>query len=186
MPVVITYTGATPTVDADEDVWGDELNNDALAPIKADLDALASQGNASEPLAAGALPKAGGTMTGDIVLASSGPSNTYSGGYRGTPIVNITGNKTLALSDAGTKQVMGGSFTATVTIPPIASVGLASHAIAFRNTSPNPITIARGTGVVLRLAGSPVDKNITISQWGSAVLTNDGGDNWSISGINIA
>lgn len=48
MPVVITYDGTTPTVDADEDTWGDILNDDALAPIKVDLDALASQGNTNE------------------------------------------------------------------------------------------------------------------------------------------
>lgn len=36
----ITYTGATPTVGADEDTWGTELNANALAPIKVDLDML--------------------------------------------------------------------------------------------------------------------------------------------------
>lgn len=39
--VVITYDGATPTVGSDEDTWGAELNTNALAKIKADLDALA-------------------------------------------------------------------------------------------------------------------------------------------------
>lgn len=45
MPVTITYTGAMPTVGADEDTWGTELNVNALTPIKADLDALASATN---------------------------------------------------------------------------------------------------------------------------------------------
>lgn len=63
MTVVITYTGATPTIDADEDTWGEELNDDALGPIKADLDALAAQGNTNEtaistisPVASAAAP----------------------------------------------------------------------------------------------------------------------------------
>lgn len=48
MTVAITYTGATPTVGADADTWGTELNVDALAKIKVDLDALASEANSSE------------------------------------------------------------------------------------------------------------------------------------------
>jgi phage-related tail fiber protein len=48
MAVSITYDGATPTVGADADVWGTELNVGALAKIKVDLDALATEANASE------------------------------------------------------------------------------------------------------------------------------------------
>lgn len=48
MAVTITYDGATPTVGADADTWGAELNTGALAKIKVDLDALATEANASE------------------------------------------------------------------------------------------------------------------------------------------
>lgn len=48
MAVSITYDGATPTVGADADTWGTELNVGALAKIKVDLDALATEANASE------------------------------------------------------------------------------------------------------------------------------------------
>ena len=48
MTVSITYDGAAPTVGADADVWGTELNVGALAKIKVDLDALAAEANASE------------------------------------------------------------------------------------------------------------------------------------------
>jgi hypothetical protein len=48
MAVSITYDGATPTVGADADVWGTELNVGALAKIKVDLDALATLANAGE------------------------------------------------------------------------------------------------------------------------------------------
>lgn len=44
MTVTITYDGATPTIGGDEDAWGPILNG-AFDEIKADLDALASQGN---------------------------------------------------------------------------------------------------------------------------------------------
>lgn len=36
----ITYDGATPTIGADADTWGAELNTGALAKIKVDLDML--------------------------------------------------------------------------------------------------------------------------------------------------
>jgi hypothetical protein len=38
MAVSITYDGATPTVGADADVWGTELNVGALAKIKLNRD----------------------------------------------------------------------------------------------------------------------------------------------------
>ena len=46
MTVVITYDGHVPTIGADADVWGAEINNQALGPIKDDLDNLAVQSNA--------------------------------------------------------------------------------------------------------------------------------------------
>ena len=48
MPVTITYDGAAPTVGADADTWGTEINVGALAKIKVDLDALATLTNAEE------------------------------------------------------------------------------------------------------------------------------------------
>lgn len=84
MPVTITYDGATPTVGGDEDTWGTELNVGALAKIKVDLDALATQGNATETdsdaataaLAALTALTATYTHTGDVkfILASSAPT----------------------------------------------------------------------------------------------------------------
>jgi len=47
MTVTISYDGATPDIGGDEDTWGTIINT-ALDEIKDDLDALATQGNASE------------------------------------------------------------------------------------------------------------------------------------------
>lgn len=47
MTVVITYDGNTPTVGADADAWGGELNT-ALTQIRTDLLALAALANANE------------------------------------------------------------------------------------------------------------------------------------------
>ena len=69
MPVTITYDGATPTVGADADVWGAELNVGALAKIKVDLDALASEANSSETELTTATSNIA-TLTSNLALAA--------------------------------------------------------------------------------------------------------------------
>lgn len=184
MPVVITYTGATPTVDADEDVWGDELNNDALAPIKADLDALASQGNASEPLAAGALQKSGGTMTGDIVLSGGAATAATSVGFRGLPIRTVTASGNLQASDSGGMVRVTGAVAITITVP--AGIIQTNNFVTFRNVSSQPLTIARGGGVQLRYAGSATDKNITIAPQGVFSMQQEDLNVWYGMGVGSA
>ena len=187
MAVVITYTGATPTVDADEDVWGDELNNDALGPIKVDLDALAVQGNASQPLAANALPKAGGTMTGNISLADVAPTNALAVGFRGAPVVSIDAIRTFGLTDSGKMIRLTGTTARTWTIAPVATVGFPiGTIIVLRNTSTASITLARGAAVQLRIVGLTTDSNKTISPQGLATLTMEASNVWVLSGVGIS
>lgn len=187
MAVTITYTGATPTVDADEDTWGEELNEGALGPIKADLDALATQGNASATLAAAALPKSGGTMTGDQVLFASGPTDARSSGYRGAPVVEFSEDKTLALSDAGCAQRLIGSNARTLTIPPVGSVGFpVGTTIPLRNSTGVVLTIARGSGVTLTVVGSATNANASLASRGQGVLFHEATNNWTISGVGVS
>lgn len=187
MPVTITYTGAVPTIDADEDVWGDKLNNDALTPIKADLDALASQGNATETTASGALQRSGGTMTGDLVLASAGPSNVRSAGYRGLPVVSLDADKTFALTDAGLMNRLTGTTARTWMIPPNGTVPFPiGTAIVLRNVSTANLTLARGSGVQLRIIGSATDANRTLVPQGSATLIQEDVNIWYVSGVGVS
>jgi hypothetical protein len=187
MTVTITYTGATPTIDADEDTWGQELNDDALTPIKADLDALAAQVNASASLASDALPKGGGLMTGDQVLYAGGPGDARSSGYRGAPVVEFSEDKTLALSDAGCCQRLIGSTARTLTIPPVGTVGFpVGTAIPLRNSTGVVLTIARGSGVTLTLVGSATNANASLAARGQAVLFQEASNNWTLSGIGIS
>ena len=117
MAVVITTTGAAPTVGGDFDTWGGE-NNANIASVKVDLDALASQGNTSETLANGALQKSGGTMTGDVILATAGPTSVNSAGFMGSPPLDFSVDKTLTLTDAGITQRLTGATARVLTIPP--------------------------------------------------------------------
>lgn len=186
MPVTITYTGATPTVDADFDTWGDELNDDALAPIKVDLDALAAQGNSSETLANAALPKAGGTTTGDIILADVGPTSTRSVGFRGLPVVSIDADRTFLITDAGKMIRCTGTTARTWTIPPNGTVALPiGTAIVLRNTSTAAVSIVRGAGVALRFVGSATDAGRSLATQAQATLVQEDVNVWVISGVGV-
>lgn len=66
MAATVNYSWTYPTVGADVDTWGGILNT---LFIDADADLFAVQGTAD-----GALQRAGGTMTGDIILAGD-PTN---------------------------------------------------------------------------------------------------------------
>ncbi|MCR6496223.1 hypothetical protein LJB71_08335 [Thermomonas sp. S9] len=91
---------------------------------------------------------------------------------------------TLALADRG-KCVLKNNTTAyTWTIPPNSSVAFpVGTMITLRNANATgAVTIARGSGVALRKAGSGTDANATLGVWGMATLLKEGTDSWVISG----
>lgn len=182
MPVTITTTTGVPTVGADEDAWGGELNV-KWGTAKVDLDALAVLANATETVAGAALPKAGGTMTGDIALADPTPGSASSAGFRGAPTNMQDATYTLVLKDAG-KTVLHTSGSAHAwTIPPNASVGFPlGTVIKVVNTGAGAVTLTRGASVALRRNGSSTDANRTLNQYGSALLEKVGTDSWLVSG----
>lgn len=187
MPVVNTYDGNVPTYDADEDTWGFELNTALGGQIKPTLDAYAAAINANETLAAAALPRSGGTMTGDQVLADVGPTSPLSVGFRGAPIVNFSTDKTLALTDAGKTQRLTGSTGRTLTIPPVGTVGFpVDTVIPLRNFATAVLTIARGSGVQLRLAGSVTDKNCAMAASGMGGLLHEATNVWVLTGVGVS
>lgn len=186
MPVTPTYTGATPTVDADEDTWGGELN-DALGDIAADLEALADHSNDNETKANAALPRSGGTMTGQLVLEDSGPNSALGAGFRGAPIVDFDADKTIALSEAGKTLRLIGTTARTLTIPPVGTVGFPpGTAIVLRNVSTQALTIARGAGVTLTLTGSATNKNCALAPRGRATLLMDDTNVWDVGGVGVS
>lgn len=186
MTVTPTYTGATPTVDADEDTWGGELNT-GLGQIAADLDALADQGNASETAVAGKVNKAGDTMTGELKLGDFGPSSADSAGLRGAPAIDFDAAKTLALTEAGKTVRLVGTTARTLTIPPVGTVGFpVGTTIVVRSVSTQTLTIARGAGVTLTLALSAVNKNCSLAPRGLATLFHEETNVWVLSGSGAA
>lgn len=126
-------------------------------------------------------------MTGDQVLADVGPGSALSVGFRGAPVVNFSADKTLALTEAGKTQRMTGASVCVLTIPPVGSVGFpVSTVIALRNAGTASMTIARGSGVQLRLAGLATDKNCALAPQGMASLLHEATNVWVLSGVGAS
>lgn len=113
----ITYTGATPTVGADEDTWGTELNA-SLGQIAADLAMLntmpantimgRNEGTSGE---AERLTGAEATALLSAVVGDSG-----SGGAKGLAPATVAGDKRKVLTGAGTWQAgYGRAFGCVIT-----------------------------------------------------------------------
>lgn len=132
----------------------------------------------------------GGTLggTGNYRLTNT-PSTltTDSIGYRGAPPNTQDATYTLVLTDSG-KTIRHSSASAhTWTIPTAASVAFPDMTlILLVNTGAGAVTIARGSGVELRIAGTSTNKNMTLAQHGIATLMHITGDIWYISGAGVS
>ena len=58
--------------------------------------------------------------------------------------------------------------------------------ILVRNRAAGAITLLRGSGVNLQLAGSATNKDVTLAQWGFASLVSDAINSWVASGTGIS
>lgn len=183
MPVTITYANAKPVVGGSADTWGGILNTQS-DQTKVDLDALAVVVNTSEPLAANALPKSGGTMTGDIALGDPTPGSASSAGFRGAPVVSIDADRTFGATDSGKCIRLTGTTTRTWTIPP-AVFGVGTT-ILIRSFSTQALTIARGVGVELRIPASSTNANRSVASYGYASIFQEASNVWIISGAGVS
>lgn len=182
MAFVPTTQNVKPVVGGSADVWGGILN-DRITEIYNDFVALAAQYNVTQAAAVAALARAGGTMTGDLVLANVGPGSQYSAGFRGVPVVSIDAIRTFLLTDAGKMIRLSGVTNRTWTIPPVASVGFpVGTVIILRAGSTGQINVARGAGVTLRAVGSPTNADKIILGYGEAAIKHEATNVWSISG----
>ena len=108
------------------------------------------------------------------------------GGYsikRNVEVVNVLGNKTLALSDYNVEQKMASSTAQTLTIPTNTSVAFLVDAtkIPIRRTGAGAVTIQAPVGVTL----NGVDGgSCTLDRYKACVLCKDGASTWTIVGGN--
>lgn len=186
MAVTPTIQNTKPVVGGSADTWGG-IVNDRIGETYVDINALATQGNASEAAVVGKVSKAGDTMTGDLKLANVAPTDTYSAGFLGAPPVNFDADKTLVLAEAGRTVRLTGTTARVLTIPPASSVGFPiGTVIPLRNFSTAALTIARGAAVQLRLPGSGTDANRTLASYGFASLVHEDTNVWILSGVGAS
>lgn len=123
------------------------------------------------------------TFSADVVLADVTATSDFSSGYKGLPIVTLDASGDVLASYAGkTVRHTSGSAHA-YTIQPNATIAhRVGAAIVLRNIGAGAVTITRGSGVALRLAGSSTDGNLTLNQWGMVTLVQEATDVWVASG----
>lgn len=165
--------------------WGGKLNSNWSS-----IDGLlfTATTNAADALAAAtaAMPKAGGTFTGSVILTNAGPAGVYEAGYRAIPVRNTTVDTTLALTDAS--GMVRRTFTSAndLTIPPQGTVGFPiGTAIVLRNYATGNWNIKRGSGVSLRAPSSDLSRDFVITAFGCATIVLEDTNTWVIQGSGI-
>jgi len=136
------------------------------------------------------------TQTGQLVLNGvadhvliSSPDNLSDGslGYRGIPQETKDVAYTFVLGDSGKSKLHTSATAHIYTVPNNATVLYPIGTILIvDNTGTGAVTINRGVGVVLRIAGLATDQNIAVAQWGSVYLRKIGTNTWVASGVNIS
>lgn len=93
---------------------------------------------------------------------------------------------TLVLDDASDSLVHTSATPHTWTIPPESSVAFPGNTqILLINTGAGAVTIARGSGVALRIAGTATDKNMSLAQHAVATLIRASSNMWYIIGPGV-
>lgn len=105
----------------------------------------------------------------------------------GIPVNTQNANYTLVLTDAGKAVVKDNGTAYAWTIPPNSTVAfpIGTMITARVKNAAGAITLTRGTGVVLRKAGSATDGNLTLAVWGMVTLLKEGTNDWVASGTGI-
>jgi hypothetical protein len=154
----------------------------ASARTNLGLGSMATQNSTAVSITGGLI------QTTDIRVEDVAPASSLSAGWRGTVATTNNSAYTLATSDSGKMLRKTTTTSRTWTIPPSSSESwIVGTVILLHNMNgTGTITVARGSGVALRMAGDGTDKNYTIAPWGFASITYVTTDSWIISGAGVS
>lgn len=130
------------------------------------------------------LNKAGDTPTGEIVLGytMAAPPADKSAGFRGMPVIYKDANYTFVAEDSGKLYRHSDANSYAWTVPPHSSVAYQPGTIIGFSSGGGTITITRGSGVAIFIAGVGTNQNIALAPFSMGALTNLGTDFWVWTG----
>jgi hypothetical protein len=108
--------------------------------------------------------------------------------YKGLPFTAKTGAFTFATTDEGVGIRYTGS-AAAATINPVSSTAYTVGAVIpvrVAHNSSGALTLTRGSGVSLRIAGQTTDQNVTCAVGSYAVLIHESSNVWLVVGTGIS
>jgi hypothetical protein len=134
------------------------------------------------------LARAGGTMTGDIILPILGSSSAAVAGFKGAPQNAVAADYTFVLSDQGRSVVHTSGSAHAWTIPPNSSVAAPVGTVIVLLNIPTGgvITLTRGAGVELYLGGVATNANRSLAAAAMASLIKFDTDKWFVQGSGVA
>lgn len=109
--------------------------------------------------------------------------NSFDVGYLSVPPNTQDADYTLVLDDRGKGIWHTSSSAHTWTIPP--GIFSRGDAIYVRDIGTGAVTLARGAGVTLRIAGISTDADSTLASYGAGTIVCDDVNVFSIAGVGI-
>lgn len=108
--------------------------------------------------------------------------------FAGLFLQNQSGVKTFGLSDLSYITRNTNASTSAWTIPPNSSVAFPiGTVLTVRNaTTGGTVTLTRGAGVSLYIAGSTTSKDVAFAQAGWATIIKEATDTWVVSGVGLS
>ena len=135
-----------------------------------------------------ALPLANGGTAATSAAAALTSLGGLGSAYKGLPFTAKVAAFTLAIADEGIGYRYTGA-AAAATIDPVATTAYTVGAvIPIRNAhnSSGALTITRGAGVSLRIAGQTTDQNVTLAVGGFCSLIHESSNVWIATGAGIS
>jgi len=130
----------------------------------------------------------GNVTAGNLITTGnvSGNVNGFAIGYRDIPVLSLAANTTVSTSDAGKQYYSTSASALTLTIANNASQAFQTGAtINIINQGAGNVSVLRGVGVTMYLAGNSTSSDRTLTSYGVASVTKVATDTWFISGVGL-
>jgi len=139
-------------------------------------------------ITAGNINATGNVVSSNLVTTGNVVGNVegFAIGYRDIPQLSLAANTTIATTDAGKHYYSTSASALTLTIANNASQAFQVGAtINIINQGAGNVSVLRGVGVTLYLAGNSTSSDRTLTSYGVASVTKVSSDTWFIAGVGL-